>query len=248
VVTHPVINDCWGCAINQECSDPPRGVEVQVACLVVRETSHKTNARLSALHRCDSFLPLYDSGRREQLGSEDAARLRLLTEDPANDHPWKSPGRLRQAILHTGGSMAGHNSSRDHSGRRNEGKEASPAEQTSRSEEQVKAGGDPQKPGDDEIGAQGVANGEVGRGGETRILMVTKRSWDKAKPSAPQRITRQAGRSHASRRNCGARAMTRRKIIPPTATVWQQRIAARRRTEKKPNARKSPADIKDFSP
>jgi hypothetical protein len=161
-----------------------RGVEVQVACLVVRESSHKTNARLRALHRCDSFLPLYDSGRREQLGSEDAARLRPLTEDPANDHPWKSPGRLRQAILHTGGSMAGHNSSRDHSGRRNEGKEASPAEQTSRSEEQVKAGGDPQKPGDDEIGAQGVANGEVGRGGETRILMVTKRSWDKAKPSA----------------------------------------------------------------
>jgi hypothetical protein len=66
--------------------------------------------------------------------------------------------------------MAGHNSGRDHSGRRNEGKEASPAEQTSRPEEQGKAGGDPQKPGDDEIGAQGVANGEVGRGGENENI------------------------------------------------------------------------------
>ena len=71
-----------------------------------------------------------------------------------------------KAILHAGGSMAGHNNGRDHSGRRNEGKEADPAEQTSRPEEQDKARGDPQKPSDDEIGAQNVANGEVGGGGE----------------------------------------------------------------------------------
>ena len=66
--------------------------------------------------------------------------------------------------------MACHNSGRDHSGRREEGKEARPAEQASRPEEQGKARGDPQKPGDDEIGAQDVANGEVGRESENQNI------------------------------------------------------------------------------
>ena len=144
--------------------------------------------------------------------------------------------------------MAGHNSGRDHSGRRNEGKEASPAEQTSRPEEQGKAGGDPQKPGDDEIGTQGVANGEVGRGGENENI-------DGDEEELGQGKTQRASANHPPggpeprlpSKLRGARD-DKKKNNPAPATVWQQRIAARRRTEKKPNARKSPADIKDFSP